>query len=193
MIRFDVRGRSGVLALATVAAVGLATAPALAQKTPRQSPMIATAFEDAYAYCMNVVDDPGMALDTFAGMPGWEADEPYMIGTTYLSVSASYYAEGGEAYFSAQVETYPTVMSVSCNYDVYGNVNNVDVAALVEPYGFDGVVEIGEDGGTYGVWELLLDDGLLLFRIEKYEGSLYIMIHWLGDPPAGGLTEPAKG
>ncbi|MGV8840218.1 MAG: hypothetical protein ACWA6X_07925 [Bauldia sp.] len=193
MILNDVRGRFGVLALATAASICAAAAPALAQKTPRQSPMIATAFEDGYAYCMNVVDDPGMALDTFANLPGWEVDEPYMIGTTYLSVSASYYAEGGEAYFSAQVEQYPTVMNVSCNYDIYGNVDAIDIAALVEPYGFEGTVENAEDGGTYGVWELLLDDALILFRIEKYEGSLYVMINWLGDAPAGGLVEPAKG
>jgi hypothetical protein len=84
-------------------------------------------------------------------------------------------------------------MNVSCNYDIYGNVDAIDIAALVEPYGFEGTVENAEDGGTYGVWELLLDDALILFRIEKYEGSLYVMINWLGDAPAGGLVEPAKG
>ncbi len=190
----DVRGRHRVLLLATATAVGLAAAPALAQKTPPpQSPMVATAFEDAYAHCMNVVDDPGMAMDTFRSLGGWEVDEGYTIGTNYLSVGASFYAEGGEAYFYAQIETYPTIMSVSCTYDIYGTLNDVDIAELVAPYGFDGGVETGEDGGTYGVYELLLDEALVLIRIEHYEGSLYIMINWLGDAPAGGGFEPAKG
>lgn len=193
MILNDVRGRYGVLLLATAAAIGLAAAPALAQKTPRQSPMIATAFDDAYAYCMNVVDDPGLAMDTFRNLGGWEVDDGYMVGTNYMSVGASFYAEGGEAYFYAQIETYPTIMSVSCTYDIYGAIDNVDIAALVAPYGLDGGVETGEDGGNFGVFELLLDDALILFRIEQYEGSLYIMVNWLGDAPASQGFGPAKG
>jgi hypothetical protein len=192
MILNDVRGRYGVLLLAT-AALGLAAAAALAQKTPRQSPMIATAFDDAYAYCMNVVDDPGLAMDTFRNLGGWEVDDGYMVGTNYMSVGASFVAEGGEAYFYAQIETYPTIMSVSCTYDIYGAIDDVDIAALVAPYGLDGGVETGEDGGNFGVFELLLDDALILFRIEQYEGSLYIMVNWLGDAPAGQGFGPAKG
>ncbi|MCW5718736.1 MAG: hypothetical protein KIS68_12980 [Bauldia sp.] len=193
MILNDVRGRYGVLLLATATTLGLAAAPALAQKVPRESPVIAAAFEDAYAYCMNVVDDPGMAMDTFRSLGGWEVDDGYTIGANYLSVGASYYSEGGEAYFYAQIETYPTIMAVSCTYDIYGAVDDLDIAALVAPYGFDGGVEVGEDGGTYGVYEILLDDSLILFRIEKYDGSLYIMVNWLGDAPAGRMFEPAKG
>jgi len=190
----DVRGRYGVLLLATATAVGLAAAPALAQKNPpAQSPMVATAFEDAFAYCMNVVDDPGMAMDTFRSLGGWDVDEGYTIGTNYLSVGASFYAEGGEAYFYAQIETYPTIMSVSCTYDIYGDLSDIDIAALVEPYGFDGGIETDVEGGTYGVYELLLDEALILFRIEHYDTSLYIMINWLGDAPAGRGFEPAKG
>lgn len=189
----NVRARYGVLLLATATAAGLAAAPALAQKNPPQLPMVATAFEDAYAHCMNVVDDPGMAMDTFRSLGGWEVDEGYTIGTNYFSVGASFYSEGGEAYFYAQIETYPTIMSVSCTYDIYGAVDNLDIATLVAPYGLDGGIETGEDGGTYGVFELLLDEALILFRIEQYEGSLYIMINWLGDAPAGGGFEPAKG
>jgi hypothetical protein len=194
MILNSARGRHGVLLFASVAVLGLAAVPAFAQKTPAApSPMIATAFEDAYAYCMNVVDDPGVAMDTFGDLPGWAIDEPYAIGTTYLSVGASYTAEGGEAYFSAQIETYPTIQKVLCTYDLYGNVGDVDIAAMVEPYGLDGGIETTEDGGIYGVYELLLDDSLVLFRVEKYEDSLYITVNWLGDAPAATPSGPAKG
>lgn len=193
MILNEVRGRYGVVLMAAAAAFGLAAAPALAQKTPRELPMVATAFDDAYAYCMNVVDDPGVAMDTFRSLGGWEVDDIYTIGTTYLSVGASYFAEGGEAYFYAQIETYATIQNVSCTYDIYGNLGDLDIAALVEPYGFDGVIEATEDGGLVGAYELLLDDSLILFRIEKYDDSLYISVNWLGDAPAGGFTEPAKG
>lgn len=194
MILNSARGRHGVLLLATAAVLGLAAASAFAQKTPAvPSSMIATAFEDAYAHCMNVVDDPGVAMDTFRALPGWEIDEPYAIGTTYLSVGASYYAEGGEAYFSAQIETYPTIQKVLCTYDLYGNVGAVDIAAMVEPYGLDGGIETTEDGGIYGAYELLLDESLVLFRIEKYEDSLYITVNWLGDAPAATSSGPAKG
>lgn len=186
--------RHARLGATALVAVAVAASPALAQKGPASSGLSLTALIDGYAHCMNAADDKAMAEATLADL-GWTLDEEYPAGAFQTSVSASLTQGNDEAYFYADIETYPTVMLVYCTYTVYGSTAGVDLATMAAEFGLEGGTiadgQGSEDFGTYGVWEQLLDDSLVLIRAEVFSDSVYIQVNWVGDAPVG-QTGPVK-
>ena len=188
--------------LVALAALALATGPALAQKAPPQTPLpvetatppaVSAAFADAYAACIGAAFNMETAGENLRAA-GWTVDDPFPEGPFSLTVSASKMDDiNGDVYFYAIVEGYPTVGLVYCTYEIEGVVGEVDFTTTPAELGLAGGIEVTE-GGVFGAWELLNDDGGVLILAQQEGEYFYFQVNvvvTIGDPSAPPLPSAA--
>ncbi len=188
------RSRVAAIGVGAFALLAFAVAPGLAQKAPPPPPP-SNAFADGYEICMQAAMDL-TAVQALLTNAGFTMDEPIVEGPFQHTVSATKIDDvNGDAYFYVVVETYPTLELTYCTYEIEGVVGEVDFAAATDAFGLDGGVELGE-GGVYGAWEMLGDEGGALILAQQ-EGDYFLFqvnFHALvGEDAAPAVTAAPPG
>jgi len=170
-------GRLAQAGMATAAAMALLATPSLAQKVP-PAPAI-DVFAEAFDSCTQVVDEDALTeAGAFLTGAGWLIDYTGNIGPSTRTLSASRTDTRGDAYFYAEATSYPTVFMAHCTYDAYSVRGVLDLATLAQGVGLEGQVEAFE-GGNYGTWEMLIDEGAALFTAYQQGDYFSFQMYWV--------------
>lgn len=166
--------RRTIGATLTLATALSPAAPGFAQKGPAAP---TDPFAEAYDFCMETISATlDNAVAALQGA-GWTTEILAPIGGWTNLISAERSTGTIEAYFFAEVTDYPATFHSYCAYDLYGVTGPLDLEGVAERFQLDGRAEAGPDG-TYGAWEMPLDEGMLVISAYQEEDYFRFQFNW---------------
>lgn len=166
-------------ALAGLAIVALAAVPAGAQDALPTDP-----FGLAMDLCAPAiaVGPLGAAVDALSAR-GWTIDYSTNVARDAFTLRSSNASLGGGAFLLAETAAPDGFFRMRCSVDIREFTNPVDLAGVAIAHGLDGTVTELPDGGVFGTWSVLLEEGLAIysaFHAGDYFGFEMTWAEWGG-------------
>ena len=135
-----------------------------------------------------IVNDVNTAEAELIGL-GWIIEDSYSKGPFVWELDASkIYDDGTDVFLFALIESYPSGEIGYCSFDAQYVPVIQGLESIADLYGVSGIVEY-VDGGAYGAWENMADDGVYFLLAEMIDDYFFLQMtrfSELGAPAVGG-------